>query len=83
MRFKTVKLTAIHNGPKRTISANSGLGLLQMVSEPDTGRCVNENAKHPRRVDCEISHWSEREQSIPYTGVWKPLPSRCVLKPCG
>ena len=27
--------------PKRTISASGGSGLLQMVSEPDTGRCVS------------------------------------------
>ena len=29
----------IHNGPKRTISANSGLELLQMVSELDIEQC--------------------------------------------
>ena len=34
----------IRNGPKRTISANSGLGLLQIVSEPDTRQCANEDA---------------------------------------
>ena len=28
---------------KRTISARGELRLLQMVSEPDTGRCVSEN----------------------------------------
>ena len=38
-------LTAIRNGPKRTISTSGGLGLLQMVSQPDTGRCVNEEAE--------------------------------------
>ena len=26
--------------PKKTISVNGGLGLLQMVSERDTGRCA-------------------------------------------
>ena len=31
--------------PKRTISAGGGLGPLQMVSEPDTGRCVSEEAE--------------------------------------
>ena len=27
--------------PKKTVSASGGSGSLQMVSEPDTGRCVN------------------------------------------
>ena len=39
-----MKLTVIHKGLKRTISANGGLGLLKMVLEPDTERCVNEDA---------------------------------------
>ena len=30
--------------PKKTISSSGGLGLLQMVSEPDTGQCASENA---------------------------------------
>ena len=34
-----------------TISASCGLGLLQMVSEPDTGRCASEEAKPRRGVD--------------------------------
>ena len=34
----------IRDGPKRTISASSELGLLQMVSEPDTRRCANKEA---------------------------------------
>ena len=29
--------------PNRTISASGGLGLLQMVSEPDTWWCANED----------------------------------------
>ncbi|KAG7021184.1 Biotin carboxyl carrier protein of acetyl-CoA carboxylase 1, chloroplastic, partial [Cucurbita argyrosperma subsp. argyrosperma] len=45
MRFKIVRLTAIHNGPKRTISASSELRLLQMVSELDTGRCASKDAQ--------------------------------------
>ena len=32
--------------PKRTVSASGGLGPLQMVSEPDTGRCASEEAEH-------------------------------------
>ena len=34
----------MRNEPKRTIYASGGLGLLQMVSGPDTGRCANEEA---------------------------------------
>ena len=60
MRFKTVRLTAIRNGPKWTISASIGLGLLQMVSELDTGRCASEDAGPLRGVDCEIPHRLER-----------------------
>ena len=34
----------IRKGLKRTISVSGGLGLLQMVSEPNTGRCANVDA---------------------------------------
>ena len=34
----------IRNGPKRTISTNGGLGLLQMVSEQDIGQCASKDA---------------------------------------
>ena len=51
---------AIRNGPKRTISASDGLGLLQMVSEPDIERCVSEEVGLSRAVDCEIPHRLER-----------------------
>ena len=60
MRFKTVRLTAIRNRPKRTISTSSELELLQMVSEPDTERCANEDAGPRRGVDFEIPHQLER-----------------------
>ena len=43
-----MRLTAIRNGPRRTISASGGLGPLQMVSEPDTRWCANKEAE-PRR----------------------------------
>ena len=50
----------IRNGPKRTISASSGLELLQMISESDTGLCASEDAGLPRRVNCEIPYGPER-----------------------
>ena len=43
MYFKTVSLTAIRNKLKQTTSANGELGLLQMVSEPNTEMCANKN----------------------------------------
>ena len=45
---------------KRTISASGGFGLLQMVSEPDTGQCASEDAGSPREVDYEIPRWLEK-----------------------
>ena len=38
MHFKTVKSMMIYNKPKRTISINNGLELLQMISESDIRR---------------------------------------------
>ena len=35
----------------RTISTSSGLGPLQMVSEPDTGQCASEEVVPRRGVD--------------------------------
>ena len=57
---------AISNGPKRTISTSGGLELLQMVSEPDTGRCANEDVV-PMGVIVR-SH-IRRKRSIPYKSV--------------
>ena len=34
----------IRYGPKRTISTNGGLELLQMILEPNNKRCVSEDA---------------------------------------
>ena len=34
--FKSVRLTKICSGPKWTISASGGLGLLQVISKSDT-----------------------------------------------
>ena len=41
--LKTVKLITIRNGSKRTISTSGGFGLLQMISELDTGQCVSKH----------------------------------------
>ncbi|KAG7011704.1 BTB/POZ domain-containing protein, partial [Cucurbita argyrosperma subsp. argyrosperma] len=37
--------TSPRESPKRTIFVSGGLGLLQMVSEPNTGWCVSENTE--------------------------------------
>ena len=52
MRFKALRGSLLEReSPNRTISANGELGPLQMVSEPDTGRCANEEAVPQRGVD--------------------------------
>ena len=77
MRFKNLERKLERESPKRSIATSSGLGLLQMVSKPDTGGCVNEEAKPQRDVDtrwcasedaglrkgvdCEVLHRLERE----------------------
>ena len=44
MRFKNLERKLERENSKRTIFASGGLGLLQMVSEPDTGWSANEDA---------------------------------------
>ena len=53
----------IRNGSKRTISASSGLELLQMVSKSDTEWCASKDAGL-KRVDCEIPHRLERRMRL-------------------
>ena len=55
-----MRLTVVHNGLKRTISASGRFGLLQTVSESNTELCVNEDAVPPRGLDCEIPHQLEK-----------------------
>ena len=43
--FKNLEGKPEWENPKRTISASGGLGLLQMVSEPDTRQCASEEAE--------------------------------------
>ena len=50
----------IRNGSKWTIFASGGLGLLQMVLDPVTGRYASEDTSPQGGVDCEIPHWLER-----------------------
>ena len=62
----------IHNGSKRIISVSSEFGLLQMVSELDTERCVSVGI-----VRSHISLESRTKHSL-YVRVWKPLPMRLL-----
>ena len=55
--------------PKRTISASGGLGLLQIVSEPDIGWCASEDVGPPRGLDCEIPYRLERGQYLLAVGL--------------
>ena len=60
---------AIRYGSKRIISTNSGIGLLQMVSELDTRQCVSEDAG-PQAGWIVRSHIGWRgEQISPHKGV--------------
>ena len=56
MRFKNLEGKPERESLKRTIYASGGLGLLQMVSEPNTRQCVSEDAGPPSGVDFEIPH---------------------------
>ena len=49
--LKTLRGKPKRENLNRTISFSGGLGLLQMVSEPDTRRCASEEAKLRRGVD--------------------------------
>ena len=46
MRFKNLS-----GSPKRTISANGGLWLLKMVSEPNNERCASKEATPRKKVN--------------------------------
>ena len=48
MCFKNLEGKPERESPKKIISASGGLVLLQMVSEPDTGRCASEDARPPK-----------------------------------
>ena len=46
--FKNLEGKSVRESLKRTISASDRLGLLQMISEPDTGRCASEDTRSPK-----------------------------------
>ena len=59
----------ICNRPKQIISVSGGLGLLQMVLEPDAGRCASKDA-NPQGGWIVRSHVGWRgEQNISYKDV--------------
>ena len=58
--FQNLEGKLSRKSSKKTICASGGFELLQMVSEPDTGWCANEDAGPPKGVDCEIPHQLER-----------------------
>ena len=59
----------IHNRPKRTVFVSGGLGLLQMVLEPDTGLCASED-NGPQEGWIVRSHIDWRgERNISYKSV--------------
>ena len=73
----------ICNGTEWIISAKSGLGTLQMVSESDTEQCANKDARSLREVDCEISHRLERGTvmlTMIYNGPKRTISTRSGLE---
>ena len=70
--FKSIEGNPRRESSKRTIFASGGLGLLQMVLEPDTSLCANKDVGPPRGWIVR-SHIGWRG-NIPYKGV-ETLPS--------
>ena len=77
--FKIVRLMAIRNGLKWIIFTSSGLGLLPMVLEPNTGRCASEDTGPQGGGLWDPALVREGNETI-FIRVWKPLPGRRVLK---
>ena len=63
-----MRLTVICIGPKRIISISGGLGLLQMVLEPNAGRCASEDTGLPNRCELLDPTWVG-EGNEAYKGV--------------
>ena len=58
------RLTAICNESRQTISVSDGLELLQIITELNIELCASEDAKSPREMNYEISHWLERKTNL-------------------
>ena len=76
MRFKTVRLTAIRNGPKRTISTSCGLGLLQEQCQRGCWAPKLGSEGGGLRDSTSVGEGNEAF----FIRVWKSLPSIRVLK---
>ena len=67
MRFKNLEGIPEGESPKRTIFADSRLGLLQMISEPDIGGCASEEVELQRggghKTICQQGHWAPKGTS--------------------
>ena len=74
-----MRLTAICNKPKWIISVSSGLKLIQMISEPYTRQYANEDVGPSKGGLWDPTSVGERNGAF-LIRVWKPLPSRDVLK---
>ena len=61
-----MRLIAIRNRPKQTISSSGRFGLLQMVSELDIGQCASENVGTLREWIVRSHVGYRGEQNIPY-----------------
>ena len=72
---KSIEDKLERENPKTTISASGGSGTLQMVSEPETGRCANLLAVPQRRVDTSKDAGPQRGVDlgmVPQRGRWPP-----------
>ena len=54
--LKTMRLMEYVTSQSGQYLLAAGFELLQMVSEPDIGRCASEDAEPSREMDCEILH---------------------------
>ena len=63
MHFKNLEGKLERESPKRTVFASGGLGLLQMVLEPDTRQCASKDVE-PRRGWTGESHIDWRREQV-------------------
>jgi len=67
------------NLERRTIFVSGGLGLLQMVSEPETEQCTSEDAGPQRGGLCDLTSIGKGNITF-FIRTWRSLSSRHVLK---